>query len=257
MNRKNALFICLALLTLGTAVSARAQTAEEILKKVDAAMSGPAAARDMESVMTMTIVSASGTIKTRRLRVWSQAVAGEESRRLMKFLSPPDVRDIGFLTLADDQMYLYLPEFRRIRRIASHNKNGSFVGSDFSYEDLSASAFFGSYVPALAEQDAKTWTLDLERMPGADKLYKKIRLVASKEACLPVRMELHDDAGTLVKVEEQENGRAGKYWVPVLIRMKDVKAGSRTELAMGDIKVDRGLADEVFSQRNLQRRAQE
>ncbi|OGD10840.1 MAG: hypothetical protein A2Y86_03660 [Candidatus Aminicenantes bacterium RBG_13_62_12] len=174
----------------------------------------------------------------------------------MKFLSPPDVRDIGFLSLAGDQMYLYLPEFRRIRRIASHNKSESFVGSDFSYEDLGASAFSGSYVPTLAGQDDKTWTLDLERRPGADKLYKKIKLVVSREARLPVRMELLDNSGALVKVEEQENGRTGKYWVPVIIRMRDVKSGSRTELVMGDIKVDQGLAVEVFTQRNLQRRAE-
>lgn len=248
--------IGLGILALGAALPAQEASAEDILRRVDAAVSGPAAPRDMESVMTMTITSASGAVKTRRLRAWSQAAAGGKSRRLMKFLSPPDVRDIGFLTLDDDQMYLYLPEFRRIRRIASHSKSESFVGSDFSYEDLSASAFSDSYAPVLSGQDGATWTLDLARRPGADALYARIKLVVSKEALLPVRMEIRDDSGTLVKVEEQENGRAGKYRLPVLIRMTDVKSGSRTELAMSDIKVDQGLSDEVFTQRNLQRRAQ-
>ncbi|MBM3296858.1 MAG: outer membrane lipoprotein-sorting protein [Candidatus Aminicenantes bacterium] len=256
MNKKITTLVCLGIFCLGAGISARGQSAEEILGKVDAAVSGAAAPRDMEAVMTMTITSASGAVKTRRLRVWSQAAGGGASRRLMKFLSPPDVRDIGFLSLSDDQMYLYLPEFRRIRRIASHNKSENFVGSDFSYEDLGASAFSLSYAPSLAGQDDATWTLVLERKPGSDKLYKRIRLVVSKEALLPVRMEIHDNSGALVKVEEQENGRAGSYRVPVLIRMKDVKSGSRTELVMSDIKVDRGLTDEVFTQRNLQRRAQ-
>lgn len=256
MNKIIFFTLCLAFLGLGAAASAFGQSAEEILRKVDAAVSGTEAPRDMEAVMTMTITSASGAVKTRRLRVWSQAAAGGASRRLMKFLSPPDVRDIGFLSLSDDQMYLYLPEFRRIRRIASHNKSENFVGSDFSYEDLGASAFSDSYVPALAGEGEATWTLVLERKPGSDKLYKRIRLVVSKEALLPVRMEIHDNSGALVKVEEQENGRAGAYRVPVLIRMKDAKSGSRTELAMSDIKVDQGLTDEVFTQRNLQRRAQ-
>lgn len=256
MNNKIVPILCLGILGLGASLSVQGQSAEDILRKVDAAVSGPAAPRDMEAVMTMTITSAAGAVKTRRLRVWSQVVSGGESRRLMKFLSPPDVRDIGFLSLANDQMYLYLPEFRRIRRIASHNKSESFVGSDFSYEDLGASAFSGSFVPTLAGQDDKTWTLDLERRPGTDKLYKKIKLVVSKETSLPVRMELHDNAAALVKIAEQENGRAGAYRVPVLIRMRDVKSGSRTELAMGDIKVDQSLGDEVFTQRNLQKRAQ-
>jgi len=258
MNKKSIIIgsgLILLLLCLFQA-PLRGQTAEEILKKVDAAMSGAAAAKDLESLMTMTITSASGGVKSRKLRVWSRTVPGQDSQRLMKFLSPADVRDIGFLTLADEQMYLYLPEFRRIRRIASNNKTENFVGSDFSYEDLSAAAFSRSYSPGLSAQDEKTWTLDLERKPGADKQYKKIRLIVSKEALLPLRMELHDNAGNLVKVADQENGRSGKYWVPTLIRMKDVKAGSSTELAMSDIKTDQGLGEEVFSQRNLQKRAQ-
>jgi outer membrane lipoprotein-sorting protein len=257
MARKLSVLVILGIVTLGAALSARGQSAEEILRRVDAAVSGPAAPRDMEAVMTMTIASASGTVKTRRLRVWSQAAAGGVTRRLMKFLSPPDVRDIGFLTLSDDQMYLYLPEFRRVRRIASHNKSENFVGSDFSYDDLSVSAFGDSYVPSLAGQDGATWTLDLERQAGADSPYKKIKLKVSKESFLPVRMELHDASGALVKVEEQENGRAGNCWVPTTIRMNDVKSGSRTELVMVGIKTDQGLADEVFTQRFLQKRAQE
>jgi len=256
MNKKIAPILCLGILGLGAALGAQNRSAEDILRRVDAAVSGPAAPRDMESVMTMTITSASGAVKTRRLRVWSQAAAAGESRRLMKFLAPPDVRGIGFLTLADDHMYLYLPEFRRIRRIASHNKSEPFVGSDFSYEDLAASAFSDSYVPALAGEDETTWTLDLERRPGAGKPYKKIRLVVSKDALLPLRMELHDNSGQRIKIEEQENGRAGAYWVPVLIRMKDLKSGSRTELVMSDVKVDQGLGDEVFTQRNLRTRAE-
>ncbi len=258
MNKKKIISaLCLAALLMSASPALMlGQTAEEILRKVDAAMSGAASAKDLESLMTMTITSASGGIKTRKLRVWSRTVPGQDSQRLMKFLSPADVRDIGFLTLADDQMYLYLPEFRRIRRIASNNKTENFVGSDFSYEDLSAAAFFGSYTASLSVQDEKTWMLDLERKPGADKQYKKIRLTVSKEALLPVKMDLYDNAGNLVKVEEEDNGRSGKYWVPVLIRMKDIKAGSSTELAMSEIKTDQGLGDEVFSQRNLQKRAQ-
>lgn len=255
MNKNIAPMLCLGIFGLGAALWAQTRSAEDILRRVDAAVSGPAAPRDMESVMTMTITSASGAVKTRRLRVWSQAVPGDGSRRLMKFLSPPDVGGIGFLTLADDRMYLYLPEFRRIRRIASHNKNDSFVGSDFSYEDLSASAFSDSYAPSLAGEDETSWTLDLERKEGADTPYKKIRLVVSKDALLPLRMELHDNSGERVKIEEQENGRAGAYWVPVRIRMKDLKSGSRTELVMSGVKVDQGLRDEVFTPRNLQRRA--
>jgi hypothetical protein len=60
----------------------------------------------------------------------------------MFFLDPPDVKDTGFLTYdydedeRDDDQWLYLPALKKTKRIASGDKSGSFMGSDFSYADM-------------------------------------------------------------------------------------------------------------------------
>jgi len=250
MNKKTILFSIFFLLS---ALFGWSLTGNEILKKVDARTVGSEAPEDVQMIMTMKIVSPSGSEKVRELKTWTKNNENEDDWRLMKFMSPPDVRDVGFLTLSDEQMYLYLPEFHRIRRIASHNKSDSFMGSDFSYEDLGISSFEKYYDAELIKEENDFWLLKLSKKPDADKPYELIEMWVSKESNLPVRMKIYDASGALSKETIQESRPFGPYWVPVKITMKNIKEGSRTELNMDEIKTDQGLDSEIFTPRFLKR----
>jgi outer membrane lipoprotein-sorting protein len=151
-------------------------------------------------------------------------------------------------------MYLYLPEFRRIRRIASHNKKENFMGSDFSYEDMGTSGFSSAYSAEILEENPETWILELQKKPESNKPYLEIKMWVAKESRLPTQIEMLDGSGDLVKVAEQESKNIGGYWVLSKITMTDKKKNSRTVLEMTDIKVDQNLDDEIFTRRFLQRR---
>ncbi|MGB9892991.1 MAG: outer membrane lipoprotein-sorting protein [Candidatus Saccharicenans sp.] len=226
---------------------------QEILKRVEDQTIGPKAPADIQAEMVMVIKSSGGDEKRRDLVVWTKNNPVGDDWRLMKFLAPADIKDLGFLVLADDQMYLYMPEFQRVRRIASHNKKESFVGSDFSYDDLGTSGFSAFFVPKFKEENERAWILELERKPGAKKQYAKIILTVDKATELPVRAELYDDSGQLFKIETQENSRVGKYWIPTKFVMENVKAGSKTTLELKNVKVDQNLSAEIFTERNLKR----
>ncbi|MGQ9801413.1 MAG: outer membrane lipoprotein-sorting protein [Candidatus Saccharicenans sp.] len=226
---------------------------EEILKKVEDQTIGPKAPADIQAEMIMIIKSARGEEKRRELMVWTKNNPAGDDWRLMKFLAPADIKDLGFLVLADDQMYLYMPEFQRVRRIASHNKKESFVGSDFSYDDLGTAGFSAFFTPKFKEENEKAWILELERKPGAKKQYLKIILTVDKATELPIRAELYDDGGQLFKVETQENSRVGKYWVPTKFVMENIRAGTSTVLELKNVRVDQNLAAEIFTERNLKR----
>jgi outer membrane lipoprotein-sorting protein len=226
---------------------------EEILKKVEDQTIGPLAPADIQADMVMVIRSAGGEEKKRELLVWTKNNPVGDDWRLMKFLNPADIKDLGLLVLGEEQMYLYLPEFQRIRRIASHNKKESFVGSDFSYDDLGTSGFSAFFTPKLKSEDEKTWVLELLRKPGAKKQYAKIIMTVDKATGLPVRLELYDDSGELFKVETQENSRVGKYWIPIKIAMENIKAKTMTTMELKNVKVDQNLSAEIFTERNLKR----
>ncbi|MFW6128644.1 MAG: outer membrane lipoprotein-sorting protein [Candidatus Aminicenantaceae bacterium] len=226
----------------------------KILKKVDEKTIGSQAPKDMEATITMKIVSSSGNEKIRKIKAWSKNLEEKNDLRVMKFLSPPDVRNIGFLVLDENQMYLYLPEFRRIRRIASHSKKESFMGSDFSYYDMGTSGFSEFYNSSLLKEDDMNWVLKLKKKPGKDKPYKSLKMWVSKESGLPWKTEMYDDSGKLWKETIQEVKQKGDYWIPVQITMKDKKNGSYTVMTMEDISVDQNLDDSIFTTRFLKRR---
>ena len=118
-------------------IYAYATTNEEVAKKNETVMSG---FQDSTSDMYMTLINASGQKRQRKMKMSVLEKEGGD-KSLMEFLSPADVKGTKFLSYShiekDDDQWLYIPALKRIKRIASKNKSGAFMGSEFSYEDLS------------------------------------------------------------------------------------------------------------------------
>ncbi|NCC90606.1 MAG: outer membrane lipoprotein-sorting protein, partial [Spirochaetia bacterium] len=94
----------------------------------------------MSANLIMTITNARGSVRERSIAQYRQDLDGVESK-LMFFLSPSDVRNTSFLSFSyedgrNDDQYIYLPALKRVKRIASDSKNDSFMGSDFTYDDM-------------------------------------------------------------------------------------------------------------------------
>lgn len=225
-----------------------------ILKQVEERLIGEKAPKDMHSLMVMTIVDSHGNKKVREIEAWEKNNRDSDDWRVMKFRKPADVKGVGFLVLSEDQMYLYLPEFHRIRRVASHSKKEAFMGSDFSYDDMGTSGFIKYYNATVLNETSREYVLELKRKAGAKKPYSKIKLWVPKESMVPSKMELYDNSGELTKVAVQSIKKIGKYWIPVKIKMNSVKKGTYTILEMKYIEVDKGLSPKIFTKRFLKRR---
>ena len=111
--------------------------ARAIMEKVDARDDGD----NQTSEMEMVLIDKQDKERVRRLAIFSKD-KGEDTLRLMFFLEPADVKDTAFLTWdfddpdKDDDQWLYLPALRKTKRIASSDKDGSFMGSDLNYSDM-------------------------------------------------------------------------------------------------------------------------
>jgi outer membrane lipoprotein-sorting protein len=252
MIRKFLGLVLFAALTASGPASGGADAAA-VLKAVEDRSLGALAPKDVQALMVMTI-NQGGAVKTREIRAWTRNNEGKDDYRVMKFLSPADVQGVGFLVLAEDAMYIYLPEFHRTRRIASSNKKDAFMGSDFSYEDMGTGGFSRAYDPALLREDDKTWTLELKRKPGADKPYARLVMTVDKAVSMAVRLECYDSGGGLWKTIEQKPEKIGTYWIATTIKVSDAKKGSFTVLEMRDVKPDQRLGDDIFTERFLVRR---
>ncbi len=248
---KKSIFYLSALFLL-TSFYLSADQGNEILRQVEERLTGAAAPRDMSARMDMTITRGNDR-RERQLLAWTRNNPGGDNWRVMKLQAPADVRGIGLLVLAEDQMYVYLPEFRRVRRIASANRKDAFVGSDFSYEDLSASGFLEFYEARLQSSDEFQHELELQARPNSGKPYSKILMTVSVETMLPVRLRMYDQGGRLWKECTQVSRHIGKYHVVKEFTMLDLQKNSKTMLVLSDIELDQGLDDEIFSERFIKR----
>ncbi len=133
-------FAWIAAAALAATASATAEeqlSARAIMERVDARDDGDRSSQDLE----MVLIDKRGAKRVRKLRAYGRDV-GPDDQSIMFFLSPADVEDTGFLTYdyhdpeRDDDQWLYLPALNRTKRIASADKSGSFMGSDFSYADM-------------------------------------------------------------------------------------------------------------------------
>ena len=109
----------------------------EIMRQVDAVDDGD----NRTARMSMTLIDRDGSTRTRQLQTFLKD-RGRDTLNLMFFLSPANVRNTGFLTHdfrdpdRDDDQWLYLPELRKTKRIAGSSKSQSFMGTDFSFADM-------------------------------------------------------------------------------------------------------------------------
>ncbi len=220
-----------------------------ILKKVEDTMNAP---RDRIVTERMVLIKAGGSEKERTIRFYQKG----NRKRMVVFLSPADVKGVSFLSLSRERMYLYLPAFRKVRRIASHIKGEDFMGTDFSYEDMAETEYTKDYTATLIKEDDSQYVLELKPRSKADVSYSKKIIWVDKKTFVSTRGEYYSRTGELIKVIRAENIRqVDGYWFPMKMTMRTVIKNHQTILEVMEIKHDVGLADNFFSERNLKRQA--
>ena len=229
----------------------------ELAQKSDAVMSGY---QDAISEMEMTLVNANGQERKRTMKSKVLEKKGGD-KSLMEFLTPADVKGTKFLSYEhadkDDDQWLYLPALKRVKRIASKNKSGSFMGSEFSYEDLTAFNIDKySY-----SGDAK------EVIRDGKKLYESVRIPKSRNSgytkqvswvdpktFLTQKVDYYDRKKELLKTATFEDyKKIDGIWRVGKITMVNHQNDKKTILVWKNETIKNGLSDKDFNKRVLKR----
>lgn len=226
----------------------------EVAQKSEKMMSG---FEDATSLMHMTLINTAGQEKKRTMKM--KVLEGEdEDKSLMEFLSPADVKGTKFLSYEhvdkDDDQWLYLPALKRVKRIASKNKSGAFMGSEFSYEDLSAFNV-KKYKYKEGEAELKDGVFIVESVPVSKYSgYTKLVSYIDAKTFLVKQIEYYDRKKELLKYALFENYqkfdnvyRIGK------ITMKNVQNDKTTILVWEEQKIRTGLKAKDFHKRYLKK----
>ena len=243
----------LALLITLISTSSHAQTADEVIDK----------ARDVQRVnngiqqMQMTLVSRNGSTRERRFEMRVRK-DGEILRSYVRFSHPTDVAGTQLVIIDNpdrsDEQLLYLPALKRTNRIAGKAKKGSFMGSDFSFEDLEISNASDAK-HTLVSQDDKVWVIDTA--PGEDSSYGRIRAHVSKSDHLPRLVEFFDGNDQPKKrLEVLETATDNGTVFPTHSVMKNLSKNTSTVLKVTEWKLNVSpdeIPDETFTVGFLER----
>ena len=224
-----------------------ALTASQILEKMDEVVNAP---EDQELTVKLVLIDKNGREEVREMSMLQKGT----NQRMVKFLSPAAQKGIAFLSLPDDSMYLYLPAFKKVRRIASHVKNTEFAGTDFTYEDMEAKRFSDKYNPELIKEEDKYYVLQLIPKEGIQTDNLKLLMWIRKDNFYPTRIEFFNKADNLYKTMTREKiEKVDGYWISKESEMEDLRAQHRTKMIITDVTFDSGLSDDRFTTRYLTR----
>jgi len=236
----------------------------EIMEWVDTRDDGDQAVQDLK----MVLIDKNGSKRNRTIRSYRMDV-GEDTRSIMFFLDPPDVKDTGFLTYdydeyeKDDEQWLYLPALKKTKRIASGDKSGSFMGSDFSYSDMTERKL-DAYDYKLLQADEvgghAVWVV--EAIPNNE---KEIDETGYTKQVVFVRQDNH--VVVRAKTWLKKGGR-NKYldvkkleeidgiWTPTETHMTTKKGNAtlhKTILLTDNVRYNQDMGDDQFSVRQLEK----
>jgi len=247
-------------------VVARGETARQILDRRKALEDGAQHWNDRHQKMKLAIVDKRGGERVRELEVYERRYPGDESKSIVFFLSPAEVKGTGFLAFNHKgrpaDQWLYLPELQRTRQITARSRSESFMGTDFSYHDLDLIQEMPSWTEADASSSLRgeetidgTPTHVVELKPQREDIgYQRIVLWLGKEDLVPRQLELYEaDKDPKKRVLQSDVQTIGAIPTPHTVKVETPSVGSHTTITITDVQFNQNLEDDLFSQRFLER----
>jgi len=181
-------------------------------------------------------------------------------KQIIWFIEPKDDRGISFLKIEhedkDDEMRMWLPAFKRVRRISATKRGDSFMGSDLSYEDLSSRELVkNDYTRLDDDQWSGKECYVLETIPKkeARSSYKRHVSWVDKVSMTILKEQSFNRRGNLEKEKEFSYEKRGEYQLIKRVYVKDVIDDHSTEVIFSDLVTDSGLNENLFHEKSLRR----
>lgn len=216
---------------------------------------------DLTAELVMILRNRHGQESRRDVRIRTLEVDGDGDKSLSIFDRPKDVEGTAFLSFShatgNDDQWLYLPALKRVKRISTSNKSGPFMGSEFSYEDISSQEVEEyTYKWLRDEQLNGVDTYVVEQVPvDGNSGYSRLVTWVDQAEFRPLKVEFYDRRGSLLKTLTYEgyNQYLGRYWRADHMSMDNHQTGKSTVLEWTNYEFRTGLTDRDFDQNSLKR----
>ena len=238
------------LIALGSILNA--ESIVDIIEKMESALRP----KDISNKMTMVLISSKG--ETRNSTMLSKSMDSGKLQ-LIWFLEPHSDRGISFLKIQNneekDQLKIWLPAFKRTRRIAANKKDDSFMGSDLSYSDLmirEKNEYDYSLTGHDFFEDDSCYIIEL--IPkNTNSIYKKHNLWLLKKTFQVKKEDSYDLNNILIKTKKYKYIKINNFNILEIMEVHNVQKNHKTKLVFTDIIINTGLESSFFHEKNLKR----
>ena len=232
------------------------ETAAEISKK--SRERGALNLVGLTAEMKLTSIAADGKSKEQVLTSTSKTINGK-SHALARFSAPAGVSGVAVLTIAGEQgqgddVSLYLPKLKRVRKVAKSDRGKAFMDTDFSYADIGSNGTRDEDTKRL--EDSKIEGRDcfvLEGKGDDSSPYGQVKMFVDKQTWVPMQVEYADKSGKPLK--RYRTLKLKQFKERVLAAesvMENLQSGTKTQMTVLKLE-DSTLGDEAFTDRALER----
>ena len=212
---------------------------------------------DSKSDLTMVLTNKKNKKRTSSIRSYSK---GGGEKQITWFMAPADDKGVAFLKIEhddkDDEMRMWLPAFKRVRRISAGKKSDNFMGSDMSYEDMSSRQLNEYHFKINGEVKVNGVLCKiLESTPkeGIQSEYSRHLSWVHLEKYITLQEQSFDKSGKLLKDKKYTYTQIKEYDILKEIIVKNVQKNHSTHITFSNIELDSGIPDSQFHEKYLKR----
>lgn len=252
-NMRTVLIMLVIGLFLTTTLTAQI-TGRQVMEQVYSRDSG----NNMSANLSMTITNARGSTRERSIVQFRQD-DGTVENKIMFFTAPADVRNTSFLSYSyadgrKDDQWIYLPALRRVKRIASDKTKDSFMGSDFTYDDMGVRHPSADTHTLLREEVIDGWDCYVVESVPVDPSSDFAKTISwiIKDEWIGLKKEFYSAKGNVARrLVINESEKFDDIWVITNMTMSNLEKNTSTRITMDNVSFNNNLSANFFTERQM------
>jgi len=243
----------LMMLIIAALAYPQGMTARQIIDKVNGLMNP----KTVHAKMKMTIITSSGK---KRTFLYESFTKDKGEKNLIRYLEPKRLRGQAILMLNNaNDIWIYFPRTKRVRKLATHAKKRKMEGSDFSYEDMgSGEVFIKEYIPKRLKDERikkhNCYKIELTRREGSDASYSRIIMWVDKKSFVPIVVDYYDEKNPDLRLKRlilSDIRIIDGIPTPMKMVMHNLLDNTQTTVEYIEVKYNVKLNDSLFTERGL------
>ncbi len=254
---KNLLLLITLLLISVSQVFGESVSARRIMEQVDARDEG----ETMQSKVEMILINKRGKKRVRKIQSFSKNY-GKDSKSVMFFLKPADVKGTAFLSweyddiAKDDAKWLYLPALRKVRRISGSSEDDYFMGSDFTYDDM-GDRNIDEDTYELMEENKKFDGKDcwvIKAIPVKQKVSGSYKILTiDKSNLIAIKVDYYKKNKLTKTLDVKNIEKIDNIWVAKQMTMDNFEKKHKTIINISDVKINQEIKEKMFKVSTIER----